>query len=84
MQKIKSNKIRCKKCGTIAESTSRHQMSYCQCEAVAADGGLDYLRRVWNEGVTYEELSEHEDDGVFCLSGLISLSRLDLATFTGH
>ena len=44
--KILVNKIRCKKCGDIIESKSVHDFKFCKCEAVAVDGGHDYLRRV--------------------------------------
>ena len=46
MRKVLVNKIRCKKCGDIIESKSVHDFKFCKCEAVAVDGGHDYLRRV--------------------------------------
>ena len=45
MKKIIINKIKCKKCGEIIESTHRHDFKFCKCGAVAVDGGYDYLRR---------------------------------------
>lgn len=57
MKKIVRNRIKCKKCGEIIESTSRHDFKFCKCGAVAVDGGKDYLRRV---GKDYEELVEYE------------------------
>ena len=39
-------RIRCKNCGEIIESKSVHDFKFCKCEAVAVDGGHDYLRRV--------------------------------------
>ena len=45
MEKIAVNKIRCRKCGEIIESTHRHDFKFCKCRAVAVDGGKDYLRR---------------------------------------
>ncbi len=54
---IKTNKIKCKKCGDIIESTYRHDFKYCKCGAVAVDGGKDYLRRLGND-IDYEEMSE--------------------------
>ena len=56
MKKIIRNRIKCKKCGEIIESTSRHDF---KCGAVAVDGGKDYLRRVGNKD-DYEELIEYE------------------------
>ena len=60
MNKIISNKIKCKKCGDIIESTHRHDFKFCKCEAVAVDGGKDYLRRLGNPD-DYEELSKIEN-----------------------
>lgn len=36
--------MRCLRCGGIAESRHRHDMRYCPCGAIAADGGLEYER----------------------------------------
>lgn len=43
---IVRNAVRCRKCGDIIESTSRHDFKWCACGTVAVDGGLDYLRRL--------------------------------------
>ena len=56
MQKILVNKIKCKKCGDVIESKSRHDFKSCSCGAVSVDGGLDYIRRCGEEN-DYEELS---------------------------
>lgn len=58
MIKIIRNQIKCKKCGEIIESTSRHDFKFCKCGAVAVDGGKDYLQRVGNKD-DYEELIEY-------------------------
>ena len=55
------NKIKCKKCGDVIESTYRHDFKFCKCGAVAVDGGKDYLRRLGYEE-DYEELSEVEKE----------------------
>ena len=57
MKKILSNKIRCKKCGDIIVSKTRHSFVVCKCGAVAVDGGHDYLKRVGNR----EDLSEFSE-----------------------
>lgn len=44
MGKILVNKIRCKRCGEVIESTDRHDFKFCKCGAVAVDGGTDYLK----------------------------------------
>ena len=62
MKKIIENKIRCKKCGDVIESTHRHDFKFCKCGAVAVDGGKDYLRRC-GEREDWEELSEYSDCG---------------------
>ena len=59
MRKVLVNKIRCKKCNDVIESTDRHDFKFCKCGAVAVDGGHDYIRRIGNEE-DFEELSEYE------------------------
>ena len=54
---IIENKIRCKKCGDIIESKTRHDFKWCSCKSVAVDGGKDYLRRLENFD-DFEELSK--------------------------
>ena len=61
MNKIIVNKIKCKKCGDVIESTYRHDFKSCKCGAVAVDGGKDYLIRLGYEE-DYEELSKIEKD----------------------
>ena len=53
---IRCNKIKCKKCNDIIESTYVHDFKWCSCGAVAVDGGHEYLRRVGNEE-DFDELS---------------------------
>ena len=57
MQKIMTNKIKCKKCGDIIESEYTHDFKMCKCGAVGVDGGHAYLRRQGNPD-DWEELSE--------------------------
>ena len=42
MQKIITNKIKCKFCGDIIESTHHYDFKSCSCEACSVDGGHDY------------------------------------------
>lgn len=44
------NKIKCKKCGDIIESKSRHDFVECKCKSVFTDGGLNYQRIGWPSG----------------------------------
>lgn len=59
--RITRNKIKCKKCGDVIESTYTHDFRRCGCGSVAVDGGKDYLRRV-GRMENMEELSEYEPD----------------------
>ena len=63
MQKIITNKIRCKKCGDIIESKHVHDFKMCKCGAVGVDGGHDYLRRLGNldDWVGLSEVAEEPD-----------------------
>lgn len=63
MRRIARNRGRCRKCDTTIESTSRHEMVWCRCGAVAVDGGLEYLRRSATNFNDFEELSEYTDEG---------------------
>lgn len=56
IERIRTNKIKCKKCGDIIESIDVHDFKWCFCGAVAVNGGREYLRRVGNEE-DFEELS---------------------------
>ena len=61
---ILKNSIRCKNCGDVLVSRSRHDWVCCSCfresngtRGVFNDGGLDYMRRGGNPD-DYEDLSE--------------------------
>ena len=60
MKTIKRNRIRCKLCGDIIESKSRHDFEWCSCESVAVDGGTDYTRFI-GDPKNYEVLTEYEE-----------------------
>ena len=55
--KIIKNRIKCKFCGDILESNSRHDFKFCSCGKVSIDGGQFYLKRSGYPG-DCEELSE--------------------------
>lgn len=57
MQRIITNKIRCRNCGDIIESKYTHDYVSCSCGNCAVDGGDQYLRRT-GEPEDIEELSE--------------------------
>ena len=62
MKKIIRNRIRCRKCNDMIESTTVHDFQFCRCGAVAVDGGYAYLKRSGNPE-DFEELSECEESG---------------------
>lgn len=37
-------KIKCKKCGDVIESKSRHDFVWCSCKSTGIDGGKDYVK----------------------------------------
>lgn len=45
MDKIITNKIKCRTCGDVIESVFTHDLKRCNCGAVEIDGGKEYLRR---------------------------------------
>ena len=56
---ILRNAIRCNLCGNVIESEYRHDMRWCECGAVAVDGGHSYLKRSFvSSPKDYTELSE--------------------------
>ena len=63
MSKILINKIRCNSCGDEIESTHVHDFKFCSCGSVAVDGGHEYLKRSFTNGLDdFTELSIMEDD----------------------
>lgn len=67
MRKVVQNKARCKLCGDILESTSRHDLKWCKCGAMAVDGGHFYIKRAWdpkygNKDDIIEEMNIEEVD----------------------
>lgn len=67
--KILLNGGMCLKCGETVYSRNRHDFKYCKCQAIAVDGGHDYLRRlggpeVFQEASAYES---REDKGGECV-----------------
>lgn len=57
MSVIIQNQVLCLKCGDTPYSSHTHDFKYCKCGSVAVDGGLSYLRRVFDEDSSYKELS---------------------------
>lgn len=59
---IVKNAIKCDRCGDVIESKFRHDFKTCKCGAVSVDGGHDYLKRSFCEGVGFTDLSEVTDE----------------------
>lgn len=56
--RILCNQIKCLECGDTPFSAHVHDNSPCACGAVAADGGMSYLKRTSRGiGVGYEDMS---------------------------
>lgn len=59
--KIIKNSAQCLKCTDIIESTHRHDYVQCSCGNISVDGGLDYLKRSYRDGMdTWIDLSISE------------------------
>lgn len=56
-------RIRCKRCGDVIQSLSRHDFRSCKCGSVFVDGGSDYLRYGWPDGDEAEWVEVLEEDG---------------------
>jgi len=61
MIKIITNKIQCRHCGDIIESTYTHDWKKCSCGKVSVDGGHEYMRRSYYKEDDYIELSESRE-----------------------
>ena len=63
--KIKSNKIKCKVCGDVIESTTIHDFEWCSCGNCGVDGGTSYLKRAFrtdDPDDAFIEMAEYEDE----------------------
>lgn len=61
LPRIIRNAARCLGCGDEIESTHRHDFVTCSCGKLSVDGGKVYTRRVWDDSVGYEELTQTVD-----------------------
>lgn len=60
LQRLKRNRARCRKCGDVIESKSRHDFVWCKCKAIFVDGGPDYERAGGDLNV-FEGMYEYEE-----------------------
>jgi hypothetical protein len=54
---ITKNSAQCLSCKQVIESTYRHDYATCMCGKLAVDGGLDYLKRTYDDSKLVKELS---------------------------
>ncbi|MFJ7971738.1 hypothetical protein [Psychrobacillus sp. NPDC096389] len=59
MKSVIVNKVRCKKCDDVIESTHSYDFKRCGCGAIFIDGGKDYQRFGW--GMDQREGGKLED-----------------------
>ena len=55
--KILQNQARCLDCGDEPYSANRHDFKSCKCGNISVDGGLDYIRRVYDTDANMEDMS---------------------------
>lgn len=53
MSVILRNRVRCKECNEVIESTFRHDYKTCSCGIAMVDGGTTYLRQNISDKVEY-------------------------------
>lgn len=59
--RIVENKAKCLKCGDVIESIDRHDYVQCSCGNISVDGGKDYLKRSYRDGMdTWIDMSISE------------------------
>lgn len=63
IKRVLVNKVRCKHCNNIIESTYTHDFKYCSCGIIAVDGGHEYQRLMFKNSPEEDidtSLSEYE------------------------
>lgn len=59
---MKVRAAKCDNCNALVYSRARHDYRPCPCGAIAVDGGLDYLRVLWQPKKPAPETVEIEVD----------------------
>jgi hypothetical protein len=69
---ILSNQAKCLLCGDVIHSAHRHDFRTCSCRNVSVDGGMDYIRRVYDDVEGIEEQSIEIPDAAYtaCLEAI--------------
>lgn len=63
IKKVVVNKVRCKHCNDIIESTHTHDFKYCSCGRISIDGGHEYQKLTFENSLEEDmdmSLSEYE------------------------
>lgn len=60
-ERLTRNAMRCDGCDSVIESTHTHDMRWCNCGALAVDGGLSYNRVLFDKDVPFTDLCEYGD-----------------------
>jgi hypothetical protein len=55
------NIVRCKHCNDVIESKYGHDFVTCKCGTVSCDGGPEYQRILWKEGLMEDSVEILED-----------------------
>lgn len=61
MKKIIKNAAECARCGDVIESKHRRDFVNCSCGAIFVDGGLEYLRRGFDDPCNFIDRVEYEE-----------------------
>lgn len=56
------NRIQCNSCKDVISSYTTHDYNICKCGKVAVDGGTSYLKRAYDDGATYTEMTIYSND----------------------
>ena len=76
---IIQNEAKCLSCDDIIWSGNRHDYKECSCGAIAVDGGMEYIRRVFLDRNLYEErsLSTNKDNLAAVVSSFHYLRKVE-------
>lgn len=62
MKELTRSIYQCKECEDIIESKHRHDFTTCQCGNLSIDGGLDYIRIIYDKENSWIDLSEYKEE----------------------
>jgi len=56
------NRAKCKLCGDIIESKTRHDMCWCKCGEIAVDGGQDYHKCIAGDWANFIRVDDEGNE----------------------